>query len=158
MIDADEQLLDRIVFSDEATFFLNGSVNRHNMSYWCDTNPHCMMDTRSTQWPQKINVMAGIINDRVIGPFFIEEALTSSMYEDLLRKVIIPAIQDVVGDAWYQQDGTAPDYKRSVRDYLDEVFPHRWIGRRGKIEWPARSPDLTPLDYFFWGYLKDIKL
>ncbi|MBZ5796973.1 hypothetical protein K8353_43720, partial [Burkholderia contaminans] len=38
--------------------------------------------------------------------------------------------------------------------YLDEVFPNRWIGRRGRIEWPARSPDLTPLDYFLWGYLK----
>ena len=31
----------------------------------------------------------------------------------------------------------------------------RWIGRRGTIEWPARSPDLTPLDFFLWGYLKN---
>jgi hypothetical protein len=22
------------------------------------------------------------------------------------------------------------------------------------VEWPARSPDLTPLDFFLWGYLK----
>lgn len=22
-------------------------------------------------------------------------------------------------------------------------------------EWPPRSPDLTPLDFFLWGYLKD---
>ena len=21
--------------------------------------------------------------------------------------------------------------------------------------WPARSPDLTPCDYFLWGYVKD---
>ena len=21
--------------------------------------------------------------------------------------------------------------------------------------WPARSPDLIPLDFFFWGYVKD---
>jgi hypothetical protein len=26
--------------------------------------------------------------------------------------------------------------------------------RRGPIEWPARSPDLTPLDFFLWGHLK----
>jgi hypothetical protein len=32
----------------------------------------------------------------------------------------------------------------------------RWIGRRGSIEWPARSPDLSPCDFFFWGYLKNI--
>jgi hypothetical protein len=42
----------------------------------------------------------------------------------------------------------------TVSRYLDEVFPNRWIGRRGQIEWPARSPDLTPLDFFLWGYLK----
>ena len=26
--------------------------------------------------------------------------------------------------------------------------------RFGDVEWPARSPDLSPLDYFLWGYLK----
>ena len=30
------------------------------------------------------------------------------------------------------------------------------IGRRGPIEWPARSPDLTPLDFYLWGHLKDL--
>lgn len=23
------------------------------------------------------------------------------------------------------------------------------------MQWPARSPDLTPLDFFLWGFLKD---
>ena len=35
------------------------------------------------------------------------------------------------------------------------MLPGTWIGRRGRIEWPTRSPDLTPLDFFFWGVLKD---
>ncbi|KAJ4435189.1 hypothetical protein ANN_23765 [Periplaneta americana] len=26
----------------------------------------------------------------------------------------------------------------------------------GPTAWPPRSPDLTPLDFFFWGYIKDI--
>ncbi|KOC59408.1 hypothetical protein WH47_11037, partial [Habropoda laboriosa] len=30
----------------------------------------------------------------------------------------------------------------------------RWIGRGGPVAWPPRSPDLNPLDYFLWGYLK----
>jgi len=30
----------------------------------------------------------------------------------------------------------------------------KWIGRRGGIEWPPRSPDLTPLDFFLWGVTK----
>jgi hypothetical protein len=39
---------------------------------------------------------------------------------------------------WYQQNG-APLY----------YAVDRWIGRRGQIEWPARSPDLTRLDFFY---------
>lgn len=35
-----------------------------------------------------------------------------------------------------------------VHDYLNEIFPNRCIGRRGAMEWLARSPDLTLLDYF----------
>jgi hypothetical protein len=29
-------------------------------------------------------------------------------------------------------------------------------GRRGPLEWPAPSPDLTPPDFFLWGVLKDL--
>ncbi|KAK8406891.1 hypothetical protein O3P69_007446 [Scylla paramamosain] len=32
----------------------------------------------------------------------------------------------------------------------------RWIGRDGPIPWPPRSPDITPLGFFLWGYVKDI--
>ncbi|KAJ4433250.1 hypothetical protein ANN_15509 [Periplaneta americana] len=30
----------------------------------------------------------------------------------------------------------------------------QWMGRGGTIAWPARSPDLAPLDYFLWGHMK----
>ncbi|KYN15063.1 hypothetical protein ALC57_12726 [Trachymyrmex cornetzi] len=80
------------------------------------------------------------------------------MYEQLLRNQIIPRIRKIAGnnndDTWFQQDGAAAHYGRHVRAYLDTQFLHRWIRKRGEIEWPARSPDLTPLDYFLWGYLK----
>jgi hypothetical protein len=35
-------------------------------------------------------------------------------------------------------------------------FPGRWVGRDGPIPWPPRSPNITPLDFFLWGYVKDI--
>jgi hypothetical protein len=56
---------------------------------------------------------------------------------------------------WYQQDGEPPHYHRNIRAYLDNTFPDRWIGRRGYFEYPLRSPDLTPHDFFLWSYLKD---
>jgi hypothetical protein len=30
------------------------------------------------------------------------------------------------------------------------------VGRDGPIPWPPRSPDITPLDFFLWGYVKGI--
>ena len=121
-----------------------------------------------TQYPQKINVWAGILkkinvwagilNDTLIGPFFIDGNLNARAYEELLRNKIVRRIMEITGDnfqnIWFQQDRAAAHYDKEVRVYLDTQFPHRWIGRRGEIEWPARSPDLTPLDYFLWGYFK----
>ena len=39
------------------------------------------------------------------------------------------------------------------RNYLNEAFENRWIGRGGPVYWPARSPDLTPI--LLWGFIKD---
>ena len=36
-----------------------------------------------------------------------------------------------------------------------ETFVERWIGRRESVEYSPRSPDLTPLDFFLWGTLKN---
>jgi len=47
----------------------------------------------------------------------------------------------------------APHYRKEVRNYLT-IFPNRWIGRRERIEWPSRSPDLSPLDLLFMGSSK----
>jgi hypothetical protein len=57
---------------------------------------------------------------------------------------------------YFQHDGAGPHYAIVVRDWLDEKFPGRWIDRRGPFDWPARSPDLTPCDFFLWGHLKDV--
>ena len=47
---------------------------------------------------------------------------------------------------------------RDVTTFLDETFPGRWVGTGGRTAWPPRSPDLTPLDFFFfaWGFIKDV--
>jgi hypothetical protein len=42
------------------------------------------------------------------------------------------------------------------RGFFDMIIPGRWAGRDRPIQWPPRSPDLTPLDFFLWGYDKDI--
>lgn len=154
-----------ILFSDESTFCLNGHVNRHNCRYWSDQNPH-WMEQIHTQRPQKINVWCGIIGEHVIGPYFLDGTLTSARYLLLLQESIVPELRRLFPNhdnpnlpaqqIWFQQDGAPPHFGRIVREYLDEIFPGKWIGRRGTIEWPARSPDMTPLDFFLWGHIKNI--
>ena len=56
----------------------------------------------------------------------------------------------------FQQDGALPHWGLIVRAALDAHFLGRWIGRDGPIAWPPHSPDITPLDFFLWGYVKDI--
>lgn len=84
IINDNPDFLNNILFSDEATFCLNGEVNRHNSRYWSRENPHWMRETH-TQRPLKVNVWAGIIGNRLIGPFFIEGALNGAAYLNLLR-------------------------------------------------------------------------
>jgi len=55
---------------------------------------------------------------------------------------------------WLQQDRvTHVQYNTSLPRVRD-IFPHKLISRRGDINWPPRSPDLSPMDFFLWGYLK----
>jgi hypothetical protein len=63
------------------------------------------------------------------------------------------------GDFVFQQDDAPPHWNINVRRYNE--LPHRWIGRVceddvGLFPWPPRSPDLTPCDFFLWGYIKDL--
>jgi len=43
---------------------------------------------------------------------------------------------------------------RDVTTFLDETFPGHSVGRGGPTAWPPRSPDLTPLDFSAWGFIK----
>ena len=40
-------------------------------------------------------------------------------------------------------------------DILHPVFENRIISRRAAVVWPPRRCDLTPLDYYLWGAVKD---
>jgi hypothetical protein len=55
----------------------------------------------------------------------------------------------------YQQGGAPPHCSLHVRETPTRTFPDRWIGRDRPISWPPRSPDIIPLDFFFWWYVKD---
>ncbi|KAJ8942404.1 hypothetical protein NQ318_014450 [Aromia moschata] len=57
---------------------------------------------------------------------------------------------------FFQQDGCPAHHAVTVRNWLNSEFNEHWIGRDGPILWPPRSPDLTILDFYLWGRLKQI--
>ncbi|GFV43550.1 transposable element Tc3 transposase [Trichonephila clavipes] len=59
-------------------------------------------------------------------------------------------------ELWFQQDGAACHTARATIDLLKDTFGDRLISRFGPVNWPPRSCDLTPLDYFLWGYVKSL--
>jgi hypothetical protein len=56
----------------------------------------------------------------------------------------------------FQLDGAPPHFSHHVHAFLEGEFPDHWIGRRRSISWSPCSPDVAPLDFFFWGFVKDI--
>lgn len=96
-----------LVFSDKATFKLNGTINRHNCRFWPDTNPKWMLQAY-TQYPEKLNVWTGILNDVIIGPFFINDNPIAKYEEDMLmrkKSSCCLAIHEIIGDfqhTWFQ--------------------------------------------------------
>ncbi|GFX75179.1 putative DD41D transposase [Trichonephila clavipes] len=107
----------RILFSDEAHFWLNGYVNEQNCRICSEANPQ----------------VATITN------FFIPELNNHDVQE-----------------LWFQQDGATYHTARATIDLLKDAFGDRLISRFGPVNWPPRSCDLTPLDYFLWGYVKSL--
>ncbi|GFS88856.1 uncharacterized protein TNCV_3569541 [Trichonephila clavipes] len=61
-----------------------------------------------------------------------------------------------VQELWFQQDGATCPTARSTIDLLKDTFGDRLISRFGPVNWPPRSCDLKPLDYFLWGYVKSL--
>ncbi|GFT28466.1 hypothetical protein TNCV_428801 [Trichonephila clavipes] len=45
---------------------------------------------------------------------------------------------------------------RATIDLLKDTFGDHLISCFGPVNWPPRSCDLTPLDYFLWGYVKSL--
>ncbi|GFV75779.1 transposable element Tc3 transposase [Trichonephila clavipes] len=67
-----------------------------------------------------------------------------------------PAYKDSYIELWFQQDGATCHTARATIDLLKDTFGDRLISRFGPVNWPPRSCDLSPLDYFLWGYVNSL--
>ncbi|GFV73872.1 transposable element Tc3 transposase [Trichonephila clavipes] len=123
----------RILFSDETHFWLNGYVNKQNCHFWSEANPQVYVKT--PLHPEKLTVWCALWAGGAIGPYFFKN-------------------DEGHNELWSQQDGVTCHTARSTIDLLKDTFGDRLISRFGPVNWRPRSCDLTPLDYFLWGYVK----
>ncbi|XP_021931474.1 uncharacterized protein LOC110835506 [Zootermopsis nevadensis] len=150
---------DWLIFSDEVTFHLCGKVNKHNVQGWGMENPHCYVEHQRDS--PKVNVFCAVSKMKVYSLFFFaEQTVTGLTYLDMVTEWLLPQLNEDRADFILQQDGAPPHFHREVRAFLNQHLPQRWI-RRGTdvdqklLSWPPHSPDLTPCDFFLWGYVKD---
>lgn len=113
----DANVLDRVIFSDESHFLLNGRVNKQNCRIWGTEQLHAIEEKAA--YPQYVSVWC-----RFWTVFFpIERSRSISVngvcYREMINKFLIV------------------------------------ISKKGEIDWPPRSCELTPMDFFLWGFLKD---
>ncbi|KAG5889471.1 hypothetical protein JTB14_016577 [Gonioctena quinquepunctata] len=129
---------------------------RRNNHFYATENPHLIHEVRH-QYRFTLNIWCGLLNNKSLGPYFINGNLTVAKYVEIIEEMLddLP-IRYRRNSPWFQRDGCGPHNSRIVTDYLNRTFPDSWIGTRGPVAWPARSPDLNPLDFYLLGYLKNI--
>lgn len=146
-----------ILWTDEAQFTRDGVTNFHNLHEWQHDNPHAKRTT-SFQRRFSINLWCGVIGNTLIGPTILPDRLNAQNYLQFLidnAPIVLDEVPlNVRNRVIYQQDGAPAHFSQIVRNWLNANYAGRWIGRNGPIAWPPRSPDLTPLDFYIWGFLK----
>ncbi|GFX38509.1 DUF4817 domain-containing protein [Trichonephila clavipes] len=151
----------RSLFSDEAHFWLNGYVNKQNCRIWSEANPQVYVET--PLHPEKLTVWCALWAGGIIGPYFFKNdeghnvTINGDRYRAMITNFFIPELNNHdVQELWFQQDGATCHTARATIDLLKDTFGDRLISRFGPMNWPPRSCDLTPLDYFLWGYVKSL--
>uniref|UniRef100_V5GHS2 Transposable element Tc3 transposase n=3 Tax=Anoplophora glabripennis TaxID=217634 RepID=V5GHS2_ANOGL len=156
---ADPTFYNKILFTDEATFTRRGVFNWRNSHSWELENPHLPRE-QHFQHEFSINIWCGILSDNILGPFVLPRPLNGENYLNFLTNDLPLVLENIPLNLrqtfWFMHDGAPAHYSRPVREYLDISFRNRWIGRGSEVPWPARSPDLNPLDFYFWGNVKSL--
>ncbi|GFW36497.1 DUF4817 domain-containing protein [Trichonephila clavipes] len=122
---ADRNFAASVLFTDEATFSLEGVMNFHNLHTWADENPHAIRP-HGAQRKCSINVWAGIVGDCLLGPYILLERLNGSVYLTFLQEVLPEMLNDVPMPIRqrirFQHDGASAHFSIDVRAHLQATF------------------------------------
>ena len=161
-IEEEPDWLDNVWFSDESHFHLSGNINSKSCIFWGTSPPDEVYEIPLHS--PKSTAFVAMSSKGLVGPFWFEsqdgetETVNKERYVDVLRQFLteLRARQGVnLRQSSFQQDGATPHTSNLALTFLRDVFGDRLISKRALHEWAPYSPDLNPLDFFLWGYLKD---
>jgi len=134
------------------------------MCFWAQAQPHeHLYHSLSVE---KVTVWCALGRNGILGHtgsrmvMDVRWLWTQSDTLNYCNEKIHPGIETEVrsehGNIDYQQDGTMPHYSNASLEYLHRYLPgDRLTTSRKDHTRLANLPDLSPLHYFLWGYLKD---
>ena len=147
-----------VIFTDEKWFTLRPHLNRQNTRFWSIENPYAYDDC-IRQGAEKVMCWAAIVDGKVLPLVWFDAgtSVNSDKYLSVLKENLWPEVKSLSTrrQYFYQQDGAPCHCSNKCLEYLQEKFNGRIISRRTDIFWPAHSPDLSPLDYWFWGIMEE---
>jgi len=146
----------------QAHFLLLGHVNSKNSMFWGITShEHCLQRPLQSL---KCTARVAISKHGIIGPFWLEDnnehcvTINTDRYVQILRKywTALGRWKEVVRvRQWFKHDSATPhSWKESVA-WLNQRFSDRLISCKCDQQWLPNSPNLNPLDFYLWRYLKD---
>jgi len=122
------KLFENILWSVEAVFNVGGFVNRHNCHYWAAHDPEVTVEKMQNR--PKVTVWCGMTATRVIVPYLLRDTMNAERYLQMLEDYVWPILSGWVNidELVFMHDGAPPHFALSVRAWLDQKFPGRWLG------------------------------
>jgi len=104
---SDDHFLEKVQFSNEATFQVSGAVNRRSVRIWGSENPHAYVEHQRDS--PKVNVFCAISSQKVYGPFFFaEETFPGMTCLDMLQLWLMPQLQNIPTFIFQQRRKSRP--------------------------------------------------
>ena len=98
----------------------------------------------------------------LIGPFVFENeqgvavTVNGGRYQAMLNEFLFTKTEEAdIGNIWFQQGGSMCHTAEATLHVLRLVFKDHIFRRRADVVCPPRICDLTLLDCYFWGAVKD---
>jgi len=103
---------------------------------------------------RNVSVVCLIVAARNSDPpaIFFDATITTAAYMEIFNTFVNQLDGEELSIGYFQQDGPTSHTSHASMAEIQSFFSDRVIS---KGFWPPRSPDLTPADYFLWGYLKE---